>query len=194
VFLLRKPSDERIRAFLAAQDRLEFTYPEVGASRGEAPPGYPINHRRDRLGTGKQGYARAVSAVQRWQMYALPWTDLCWPSTPIRPDETVVVLAHHLGMWSLNASKIIYTIEEVGPVHRYGFAFGTLPGHVERGEERFTVEWHEEDDAVWYEIFAFASPRHPLARLGYPVVRWTQRRFAAASVRAMRAAVARETV
>ena len=57
------------------------------------------------------------------------------------------------------------------------------------GEERFTVEWHRADDPVWYEVFAFARPAHPLARVGPPFVQLVQRRFAAASLRAMTAAV-----
>ncbi len=52
---------------------------------------------------------------------------------------------------------------------RFGFAYGTLPGHVESGEERFLVEWDRGDDAVWYDILAFSRPNHVLTRLGYPV-------------------------
>ena len=69
------------------------------------------------------------------------------------------VLGRHFGLWSLNASRIVYVMEEeASPLRRYGFAFGTLPGHVERGEERFTVEWHRAEDSVSYEVFAFARP------------------------------------
>jgi uncharacterized protein (UPF0548 family) len=104
----------------------------------------------------------------------------------------VGVLGRHFGLWSLNACQIVYVIEEEAAaslLRRYGFAFGTLPGHVERGEERFTVEWHRADDSVSYEVFAFARPAHPLARVSPPFVRLVQRRFAAASLRAMAAAV-----
>lgn len=42
-------------------------------------------------------------------------------------------------------------IEEEGTLlKRYGFAFGTLSGHVEQGEECFTVEWCAADDSVFY--------------------------------------------
>ncbi len=101
------------------------------------------------------------------------------------------VLGLHFGVWSLNTCRIVYVIEEeeASPLRRYGFAFGTLPAHVERGEERFTVEWHRADDSVWYEVFAFARPAHPLARAGPPFVRLVQRQFAGASLRAMAAAV-----
>jgi hypothetical protein len=63
---------------------------------------------------------------------------------------------------------------------------GTLPGHAESGEERFTVEWREADGAVWYDILAFSRPRQLLARLGYPFARRLQRRFARDSAAAMR--------
>ncbi len=77
MFFIRKPSDDQIRSFLATQARLPFSYPEVGASRTGAPPGYPINHRRGRLGAGVETYTRAVEAVHHWRMYDLTWTRLC---------------------------------------------------------------------------------------------------------------------
>jgi uncharacterized protein (UPF0548 family) len=64
-------------------------------------------------------------------------------------------------------------------------AYGTLQNHVERGEERFSIEHRVEDDSVWYDILAFSIPQHPLARLGYPLSRAAQRRFARDSKSAM---------
>ena len=168
MILLRKPSDARIGRFLDDQRSLPFSYPEVGASREGAPPGYPVNQLRGRLGVGPETFARAVEALRRWKMYETGWTKLCWPDAPITGGTVVGVLGRHFGLWSLNACRIVYVIEEKEALllKRYGFAFGTLPGHVERGEERFTVEWHRADDSVWYEVFAFARPAHPLASVG----------------------------
>jgi uncharacterized protein (UPF0548 family) len=186
VILLREPSDTHIERFLDHQRSLPFSYPEVGASREGAPPGYPVNHHQGRLGTGQETFARVVEALRGWKMYETGWTKLCWPEAPITEGTVVGVLGRHFGVWSLNACRIAYTIEEEGQLlRRYGFAFGTLPGHVERGEERFTVEWHRADDWVSYEVFAFARPAHPLARAGQPFVRLVQRRFAADSLRSM---------
>ena len=190
MILLREPSDAHIERFLDSQRSLPFSYPEVGASREGAPPGYPINHRRGRLGTGPETFARATRALRGWKMYELGWTKLCWPEVPITEGTVVGVLGRHFGVWSLNACRIAYVIEEEGPqLKRYGFAFGTLPGHVERGEERFTVEWNRADDSVSYEVFAFARPAHPLTKAGPPFVRLIQRRFAADSLRSMVQAV-----
>ena len=190
MILLREPSNAQIRHFLDDQRPLPFSYPEVGASRHDAPSGYPINHHRGRLGAGAEVFARAVIAVQNWKMYELGWTKLCWPDASITEGTVVGVVGHHLGIWSVNVCRIVYVIEEEEPLlRRYGFAFGTLPGHVEQGEERFTVEWNKADDSVWYEIFTFARPGPMLVRVGYPIVRLIQRRFAADSQQAMTAAV-----
>ena len=191
VILLREPSDARVRRFLKGQRSLPFSYPEGGASRDGAPPGYGVNHHRGRLGTGAHTFARAVEAMGRWKMYETGWTRLCWPDAPIAEGTVVGVIGRHLGFRSLNACRIAYVFEDEGPsLKRYGFAVGTLPGHVERGEERFTVESHAVDDAVFYEVFAFSRPAHPLVGAAGPLARLIQRRFAVDSLRSMRTTVA----
>lgn len=185
MFLLREPADEQVREVLQAQKDLPFTYPEVGATRFGAPPGYPVNHHRTRLGAGPLVFSRAAEALRGWAMYRLPWTRLCYPDAPIRPGVTVAVVVRHLGVWSINPCRIVYQMEESGEIERVGFAFGTLPAHAERGEERFTVELHHEDGSVWFELFAFAGPNHPLVKVGYPLLRLLQYCFGRGAVRAM---------
>ena len=51
-----------------------------------------------------------------------------------------------LGLWWLNACRIVYVVDEAGPVTKFGFAYGTLPGHAGTGEERFLVEWDRASD------------------------------------------------
>ena len=99
------------------------------------------------------------------------------------------MIARLFGHWWLNACRIVYVVDEEGPVTRFGFAYGTLPQHAESGEERFTVEWREADGAVWYDILAFSRPRQLLARAGYPFARRLQKRFARDSAAAMQRAV-----
>jgi uncharacterized protein (UPF0548 family) len=190
LLLLREPSDERVRCFLDEQRTLPLSYPEVGASRGRAPTGYAVNHNRGRLGKGPQCFARAVQALMYWKMYETGWTRLCWPEASVSEDTVVGVVGRHLGFRSLNACRIVYVYEDEEPsLQRYGFAVGTLPGHVERGEERFTVEWHEADDDVYYEVFAFSHPAHPLVKATQPLARRIQRTFAVDSLRSMQVAV-----
>jgi uncharacterized protein (UPF0548 family) len=124
--------------------------------------------------------------MRRWEMFSTGWMQLCWPDAPIQAGSTVAVLAQLPGLWSLNACRIVYVIDDDGPVRRFGFAYGTLPLHEERGEERFLIEWNRMDDSVWYDILAFSQPKSlMMAKLGYPAARLLQKRFAVASKRAV---------
>ena len=99
------------------------------------------------------------------------------------------MLARAVGLWVLNACRVVYVVEEEEPVRRFAFAYGTLPEHAESGEERFQVEWLE-DDSVWYAILAFSRPNQLFSRMAYPYVRHKQKQFARESMLAMKTAVA----
>jgi uncharacterized protein (UPF0548 family) len=185
MFLVHRPSNEQIRAFLAAQRDRSVTYPYVGVSGNPAPGAYTTDHNRIKLGNGPATFQKAIGAIKRWEMFNIGWVELCWPDAAIETGSVVAVLAHHLGCWSLNACRIAGVIEEGGEKRRYGFIYGTLPDHAERGQEQFTIEWRRDDDTVWYDILAYSRPNALLSRLGYPVTRLLQKRFARDSMSAM---------
>ncbi len=189
-FFLTKPSKDDIDAFLLQEKNKSFSYPDVGATRGKIPAGYAVDHHRIILGQGKQTFDRAKSVIRHWTMFQLNWIELCWPAAPIEVGTDVAVLIKYFGLWSLNASRIIYLVDEKGSPERFGFAYGTLPDHAEKGEERFMVEWNKEDDSVWYDLMAFSRPNHVLSLLAYPLVRNLQKLFAKDSLSAMAKAVA----
>lgn len=173
MFLPREPAAEAIQRFIVSQDDLPFSYDEVGATRKDvAPKGYVADRYRVRLGEGEEAYRRAKEALRGWRQFDIGWTRILPRGAPIEIGRTVAVLARHLGFWSLNSARVVYTVEEHGDdVERFGFAYGTLPGHAERGEELFLVEWDRRDGAVHYDVLAFSRPNHPLAWLGYPFAR-----------------------
>jgi uncharacterized protein (UPF0548 family) len=196
MILLYKPAAGAIRKFLAGQTKLELTYAPVGATtlnpggRPTPPATYVVDHTRVRLGEGEKVFAAARAALRRWEQFRLGWLEV-WPAdTPIRAGEVVAVLAHSLGLWWLNACRIVSVIDRDGPVPAFGFAYGTLPAHAGMGEERFLVELDREEGVVWYDILAFSRPQHLLARLGYPWFRRVQKRFGRESAAAMRRATA----
>ena len=188
MFQLSEPEERKIKALLNSQAGKAFSYVEVGASQFSAPAGYNVDHNRVLLGPGREAFSKAISAVNDWKMFDLGWVRLNPQHPQEKAGEVVAVLVRHLGFWSVNISRIVYTIEEHGDVERYGFAYGTLFGHAEQGEERFMVEHQGATDEVWYDLYAFSKPRHLLARLGYPLSRHLQKRFARESLKAMKAA------
>jgi len=72
------------------------------------------------------------------------------------------------GMWAMNASRIVYVVDEAGPMTRFGVRVWDASRSCGVGEERFLIEWDRATNRVWYEILAFSRPRHVLARLDTP--------------------------
>jgi uncharacterized protein (UPF0548 family) len=192
---LRKPSGDALRRFLGTQRELPFTYDAVGAPAGTPPAGFMVDRTRIKLGEGEAVFQLAKAALRRWEQFRLGWVEAWSPDTPIVNGEVVAVMGRAVGVWWLNACRIVYVVEEAGPLSKFGFAYGTLPGHVESGEERFLIEWDRSSGEVWYDILAFSRPNRFSARLGYPVVRRLQKRFgrdsgaAAAMLRAVQAGI-----
>ena len=186
---LRRPSDATIREYLAGRESLDYTYEPVGATATFPPAGYVVDHTRVRLGRGESAFLAAKAALVRWDQFGLGWVEAWPPGAPIRTGEVVASVARCLGVWWLNACRVVYVVDETGPISKFGFAYGTLPGHVESGEERFLIEWDKGDDGVWYDIVAFSRPNRFSARLGYPVVRRLQKRFGLDSAASMLQAV-----
>lgn len=190
MFFLHEPTLTEIEAFLERQRDAGFSYPEVGKTREGAPPYYKVDHNRVRLGTGEEAYRVAIAAMRQWKMFDLGWVRVAWPGAPIQEGTNVAVVARTLGFWSLNAARIVYTLDGLDQqVRRFGFAYGTLRDHAEMGEERFSIEWNRNDGSVWYDILAFSRPRHWLAQMGYPAARVYQKRFARDSKRVMQRTV-----
>ncbi|HWB10828.1 MAG TPA: DUF1990 domain-containing protein [Pirellulales bacterium] len=185
----QKPTAASIGRFLSEQAELPFSYSAVGATADTPPDDFVVDHTRIRLGKGEAVFLAAKGVLQRWEQFRLGWVEAWSPDTPIRPGEVVAVMGRAMGLWWLNSCRIVYVVDEAGPITRFGFAYGTLPGHVESGEERFLIEWHRAENCVWYDIVAFSRPNHILTRLAYPVARRLQKRFGRDSARAVLKAV-----
>jgi uncharacterized protein (UPF0548 family) len=186
MFFIFKPSTSYIEQFINELARKPYSYTELGATASTPPEKYTVDHNRVRLGAGEDVWKRAVEGMNWWEMFNLDWIELCWPDADIHVGTRVAVLIQHFGFYSLNGSRIVYvTDEERDGVKRFGFAYGTTTAHAEIGEERFMLEWHKSDDAVYYDLLAFSRPAHRLAKLGYPLARALQKRFARESMESM---------
>ena len=181
MFMMREPSDADVTKFIASQRDLPYTYAEVGATNASPPAGYNVDHNRIELGSGEATYHDAVDALKQWRHFELGWVAIVPRGVVVEIGATVAVKARAFGTWSLNATRVVYVIDES---RRFGFAYGTLPDHVEKGEERFLVEWLP-DDSVWYDIVAFSRPQHPLVKLSAPLARRLQAQFARDSLNQM---------
>jgi uncharacterized protein (UPF0548 family) len=182
---VQKPSAELLDRFVTVQGTHGFSYSAVGASATTPPAGFVVDRTRIELGSGEAIFDAAKAALRRWEQFRLGWVEAWSPATPLEPGQVVAVVGKAMGLWWINSCRIIYTVDETGPRSQFGFAYGTLPSHVERGEERFLIEWDRATDRVFYDILAFSRPNHWLSRVGYPIVRLHQKRFGRESAASM---------
>jgi len=196
MFFVRQPSDTQIGDSLARQAGQPFSYDFVGSTK--MPPAarraWKIDHHRVLLGYGPAVFARARHAIETWEMFPCEIAKVFGHDVP-RENLLVAILyrVSFFPLWLLMPARIVYTINDTiisdgHAIDRYGFAYGTLPDHPERGEERFLIEWNRSDDTVHYDLLAISQPRHLLARVAYPFTRLEQARFRRLSGRAMQCA------
>jgi uncharacterized protein (UPF0548 family) len=142
---------------------------------------------RTRLGEGANGFRAARLAFRKWAEFDLGWARVANSETTVAVGQLVAVEIHAFGLWSVNVSRIVETVDMET---RFGFVYATTSHHAEEGEERFLLEFDPGDGGVWYHLEAISRPRHPLARFGYPATRALQHRFARESHAMMRRLVA----
>ncbi|MGV9264599.1 DUF1990 family protein [Kitasatospora sp. NPDC003701] len=144
------------------------TYPEVGASRGaRLPAGYAQLRRRIHLGHGPDVLERAGRYVLGWGCQ-LGSGFAVHPYAPAEEGATVLLRLSPPGLRRprlVIPCRVVWTVDEPD---RIGFAYGTLPGHPECGEEAFLVSMDASGE-VWFEVTAFARLASWYARLGRPV-------------------------
>jgi uncharacterized protein (UPF0548 family) len=164
-------------------EREEPTYSDIGGTlAGKRPDGFHHDHFEIVLGHGPAMFQRAVSGLKSWEAHRLPGMRVFPDHLEIRTGATVVVTVGTPIVALAAPCRIVGVID--GQT-RWGFAYGTLPGHPEQGEESFAVSIAP-DEAVRFEIAAFSRPGDPLVRLSGPIGRGVQRGGTGAYLRALK--------
>ena len=183
---IKCPQTTQLSGFLAKEKARSFTYTELGETqKAKLVAGFDNDLLVGKIGQGSADFEKAKDAIRSWVMFPTAWTKILPEKPPMQTGENVAMLAQFMGLWWRNSCKIIYTIDET---RRFGFAYGTLPGHIETGEELFLVYLNDSEDVI-YEIRAFSKPYHIFAKIGYPLVRFLQEKFRQDSLQSMRAFV-----
>jgi uncharacterized protein (UPF0548 family) len=160
-------------------DRARTTEPSYGFAGellGDAPPPLDLDLDLDVervVGRGDAAFAAAVAHLRRFGPQRAVAT--VWPDDATADPGVDLIVALGLGPVTVVAlNRVVGIVDEP---HRWGFAYGTLPGHIEVGEEAF-VATHRDDDTVVVRITATAHVALPgravLQRFLLPV----QRRYA----------------
>ncbi|MGW4095802.1 MULTISPECIES: DUF1990 domain-containing protein [unclassified Mycobacterium] len=149
-------------------EQRSLTYPEVGATAGDLPPGYRHIRASAAIGTGRDRFERAGAEVLRWGMQRGAGLRVQATTETAAVDTELVVRIGPIPA----PCRVVYVLDEAD---RRGFAYGTLAGHPESGEELFSVRYDPATDSVHAEVVAFSRPATWWSRLGGPVTRLLQR-------------------
>jgi uncharacterized protein (UPF0548 family) len=147
---------------------LDLTYRDVGATAGPLPDGYHHVRKSAVIGRGRQRFDEAAAKVMRWGMLRGAGVRVNATSEAAAVGSEVLV-----GLGPIQAPcRVVYVIDEPD---RRGFAYGTLPGHPESGEELFAVRFDPATEEVYAEVVAFSRHGTWWSKLGSPVTAFMQR-------------------
>ncbi|HEX9834716.1 MAG TPA: DUF1990 domain-containing protein [Mycobacterium sp.] len=147
---------------------LPLTYSEVGGTAGTLPAGYHHVQKRAVIGRGRQRFEDAAAAGMRWGMLRGAGVKVAATTEVAAVGSEVIV---HLGPVQAPC-RVVYVVDEPD---RRGFAYGTLPGHAESGEELFLVRYDPATENVIAEVTAFSRHATWWSRLASPVTTLIQR-------------------
>lgn len=153
---------------IARLSQLPFTYSEIGATATELPAGYHHVRESRQIGAGRARFDEAAASLMRFGIQR--GTGLPVQTSAPEAAVGVNVMTRLWPFWAL--CRIVYVVDEP---NRRGFAYGTLRGHPETGEEVFIVRFDPSNDVVSVEITAFSRPSYWWVRVGNLVVKQLQR-------------------
>jgi uncharacterized protein (UPF0548 family) len=179
-------SEAGMAALHDEQSRRAVTYKPIGiASSNCNLTGY----RRDRaelsLGAGTAIFNIAFDSLVNWRAHTGAGFTIFPASIPVREGDTVVLHRSFPFGYLTLCCRVLYMIDEVD---RRGFAYGTLPMHLERGEQVFIIE-RDANGANRFVIESLSRPAHSITRVLYPITRLIQKRVAKAYLLALTSSI-----
>jgi uncharacterized protein (UPF0548 family) len=174
---LPHPDQRELDRLLEQARASELTYDYVGAMLVADKRRASERREQIRLGTGPETFGQAVEALRAWQPQRGLGALVHPADAPIEVGSTLLVVLRAGPLAVVAPDRVVAVIDEPA---RFGFAYGTLAGHAETGEESFLIE-RSATDLVTATIRVDARAGTLPARLAAPMVRrlqrWALRRY-----------------
>jgi uncharacterized protein (UPF0548 family) len=159
----RRPSEADLEALLARCRDADLTYGPPGISlTGDAPAGLTTHRWTAQL--PHDAFAAAQAAIRAWAVHRGAGLSVVTDG-PLAVGTNVAMSAPLPAGFVDATCRVVEVVDEAD---RFGFAYGTLPDHPERGEESFLVV-RDGRDSLRFDVCAVSVPTHPLARLAPPI-------------------------
>ena len=136
------------------------------------------------IGQGREAFVAARDRILSWQMHRDAGVRVVAVDGTPPPDALPALQVRlSIGVGPIMIPAPCEVVTVIDDEHEAGFAYGTLSGHPEQGEEAFLVTLTNEDVVVG-SVAAFSRPV-PWAAVGAPVMQRAQRIIARRYVNAM---------
>jgi uncharacterized protein (UPF0548 family) len=163
-----RPTAAQLEARVTEAARAELSYDHVGSTLGsDESSGRPPHRVIIDLGAG-EAFDRGRDGLRRWVCHRGIGATVHPPDAPLEIGSTLIVVLP-VGPMSVLVPNRVVAVVDVSD--RFGFAYGTLDGHQERGEESFVVE-RAADGRVSATVTVDAVPATWAARAVSPIVTW----------------------
>jgi uncharacterized protein (UPF0548 family) len=156
---LRKATNDELAGLLERCRTDELTYAPVGCSLGGAAPA-GLQRRNWSVPLPAETFGRACDAIRSWSVHRGAGLAIAVDG-PIAVGTNVAFSAPLPVGYVDGTCRIVTVVDEPD---RFGFAYGTLPLHPERGEESFLVV-RDEHGNVRFDVVGVSRPAQPIARL-----------------------------
>jgi uncharacterized protein (UPF0548 family) len=180
---LGRRGDERLRRLLATAEQAELSYDHPGSTlQPGSVTGVPDRSLSIEIVGNMTSAARTLC---QWAPHGGIRARIHPEAAPIAVGTTLLVIAP-FGPFELAVpDRVVAVVEDAG---RFGFAYGTLAGHAEAGEELFLAE-QVAPGRLRLTVRVQAVPATLPARLGKPLVSVLQKAAARRYLTAWAAAI-----
>ncbi len=156
----RPPTESDLAALLRGAQSDELTYGPTGCSLGgPTPPGLDRRTWSTSL-DGVDAFARARAAIHDWTVHR--GAGLVLEADGPIAIGTNIAFSAPLPIGFVDGTCRIVAV--VDTPERFGFAYGTLAVHPERGEESFVVA-RDESGTIRFNVEGVSRPNQTIARL-----------------------------
>lgn len=182
-----KPKEGVLEAMRSSRSNDALDYPHFGATQGELPVGFRhIDHEWE-LGRGSDCFRAVRDVMRHWRM--LPeWVHVHPSPVAEQPGSTLILQLKLMSLWWVSPVRLLINADASANARQCAIAYGTLPGHHARGEERFEANWLD-DDRVVFRLRAFSRWKKVLPRIFSAAANHYQDRFATAVELRLRSAL-----
>jgi uncharacterized protein (UPF0548 family) len=173
-FVFGRADDDALVAHAERARDLPFSYEVVGVTRdlsGGGINGFRVDRDGVDLGSDPEMFDAASDGLRQWVAHRGAGLRVTPADAPIATGVSIVVGITLPVLTVVAPCRIVWTVNEAD---RFGFAYGTLAGHPESGEESFVVA--QTATGIRFEVTAVSRPAGVVARSGAPVVARTIRR------------------